>query len=1808
MNESQVFIRALELGSAAQRSAYLDEVCGADGDLRRGVEALLAVHDSDPTFLEQSPPTGDTFLDPPVSLEQRGATIGPYKLLQQIGEGGMGSVYMAEQSHPVKRTVALKIIKPGMDSRQIIARFEAERQALAMMDHANIARVLDAGATERGLPYFVMELVHGVPITQYCDENQLTPRERMQLFAPVCDAIQHAHQKGIIHRDIKPSNVMVTLYDGRPVPKVIDFGVAKATEQRLTERTLFTQYGTMIGTLEYMSPEQAETSALGVDTRSDIYSLGVLLYELLTGSTPLTHKRISEVAYPEILRLIREEEPPRPSTRVNDSGETLASISTQRRTEPSKLSKMMRGELDWIVMKSLEKDRNRRYESASGLAADVRRYLNDEPVQACPPSTGYRLRKFATKNKRILATGALLGTMLLVGIVLLAINNVQIQREQARTATALGDAKDNLELADENLTLALRALDEIYMKEVEKRVREKRELNATDRQFLEEGLRFYEQFGQNNGTQAGLQSATAKANRRAGYLQLELQQWPEGAALFRKAVPILKGLVEKMPHSEEHRRELASTLHGLAFALRNMGMLPEAEQVCRQAINMWQALIVEFPAGASHRPALGHSEWLLREILSDRGQHANAEAAARRALELFQQLQLEFPNDPYFRQEMAYSYRVMSDNVSAQGRKEETVELRQHSASLYASLAKEFPTNLFYQQELAHVQAGVGFALAAVARNEEAEAAFLQAVDVNAKLVEDAPPEKMEDYRQRLAWSEGDLSRHYAALKRFADAEQHAHRSLELHRQIATSAVGTAYHWLEVAKQAYAVAQLVQTSGQSEWQVRHAFDHAAAAYQDALAKYEALVATYPTPANRWQVAFCQGYLGESLRMAGRLEEASVVWRESVPIQEELTEETAIESQIAGLAIRHDQLGNLFDNMKRPLDAEAEYRKALAIWRKLVAEYHKSNHRASLASTQQSLTGILANIGKLDEAAELAREFNDDSSQNIIAWRIVRQPQPDPAAVKLAIDLAERVVANKPDQGYIVNTLGVAYYRAGDWRNALETLMRADDLMGGSFFGSNALFIAMTQWQLGNRETAIQWYTAALLWTDRYSPSDEEVLGFRTEAATLLGVSEVLSLAHQQIPKDSVELYNVILAARPDAAWPYGKRGRVYMTQNEDDKAIADFTRAIELQPNAWLHWADRGTSQRRLKQFDAAFADLSEALQRNDQIAWVWDERAQTQVSQELYDEALADYSQAIELDSKDANYWNRRGVAYEKHGQVEQALADYTQATKLSPSTVFYWHNLADLNSRMGQYEKAIAARTKLLEITPGHAYSWNARGVAHSHLGQDEQALADYRQATELNPNEPLYWGNSARVLVKLKRYEDALEHFSVAIELVPDNADVWNRRGVAHKRLGHEEQAYCDYAKATDLNPTNVQYWRNRGDQSITLGDYASAVTEFSTALELDPKRDDSWNHRGVAYNRLGQYEPALADYVQATELNPAVAIYWQNRAFAEARLGRQQEALASFSAALERDPQDHVSWNGRGTASFILGRWESARSDHSRALELAPQIALYWRNRGWSYARLKEPELAIADASKSIELEPNVAIPWHLRGSCRAELGERAVAASDLARAFELSPESPFIGYQAALMCLELEDAKGYRQYCSKLLASLKPNSTSTALEWAVWSCVLAPDAVIDWRTPLNLARSNVAAQPKNYRPLHHLGAAHYRAGNYGEALLSLMEAEAAVQEDSKMDCPQYNWLFLAMVNHRLNERDEARRWLERARTSIDHDLARVSSTSTAAESVPWNRRATLTLLLREAETLLNCDKTWWEQYLETGSMP
>ena len=425
--EQSLFEAALQIANAGEREVFLDQSCADDFELRHRISNLLVAHEkSDRLF---SPGVSDfvtrsgDFLTvaglvdgEPLGGEKIGARVGRYKILRLLGEGGCGVVYLAEQAEPVRRQVALKVIKFGMDTRSVIARFEAERQALALMDHPNIAKVLDAGATETGRPFFVMELVHGVRITNFCDENHLDARQRLNLFIQVCHAIQHAHQKGIIHRDIKPSNILVALHDGVPMPKVIDFGIAKATEGKLSDNTAFTSYGQFIGTPAYMSPEQAELSGLDVDTRSDIYSLGVLLYELLTGRTPFDQKELINSSFDEMRRTLREDEPQRPSTMLTSlANADLTTTAHRRHVEPPKLIKSLKGDLDWIVMKTLEKDRERRYGTANGLAMDIQRYLNFEPIVARPPSQFYRLKKLIRRNKVVFASGTIVVLTLIVG-------------------------------------------------------------------------------------------------------------------------------------------------------------------------------------------------------------------------------------------------------------------------------------------------------------------------------------------------------------------------------------------------------------------------------------------------------------------------------------------------------------------------------------------------------------------------------------------------------------------------------------------------------------------------------------------------------------------------------------------------------------------------------------------------------------------------------------------------------------------------------------------------------------------------------------------------------------------------------------------------------------------------------------------------------------------------------------------------------------------------------------------------------------------------------------------------------------------------------------------------------------------------------------------------------------------------------------------------------------------------------------------------------------------------------------------------
>ena len=664
MTERSVFLAALDVADAADRAVYLDSACAADADLRRRVEALLAAHAASDTFMahpavENDPrdTTGEFAHAEPVPFESGLLLAERYRLLGPIGEGGMGTVYRAEQVQPVKRMVAVKLIKPGMDTRTVLARFEAERQALALMDHPHIAKVFDAGATPDGRPFFVMELVEGVPITQFCDERKLTPRQRLELFVQVCQAIQHAHQKGVIHRDIKPSNVLVALYDDRPVPKVIDFGIAKAAGSTLTDKTLMTGFGAVVGTPEYMSPEQASLNKLDIDTRSDVYSLGVLLYELLTGTTPVDKKSLGQAALLEVLRIVREVEAPKPSAKLSSS-DTLPSVAANRGTEPAKLSKLMKGELDWMLLKALEKDRTRRYDTATALGKDVQRYLNGDAVEACPPTLGYRLRTAYRRNRAAVWVATAFALLLCAAVTFSSWLAVKATRAEA-AAVAESDRTHEAFEIEQRARRRFRAVYRTssvdlfltaYMAD-----RDGVEL-ITFRNSSWKTIHMIRTLTDDYLTESG-KAPAAKAIRAEGLMWQGVDQYGEMSYLealdsFRQAEAIYLELVSG-PNSGDTRADLTNCRMLAAFAALSAKRNSEASTLAVQAEIDAHSLSDDFPDNPEYQYELALILWQVPTFRRMGGDHTLGVSHLQDSSRVLEQLVRAYPEVLHYRTGLA---------------------------------------------------------------------------------------------------------------------------------------------------------------------------------------------------------------------------------------------------------------------------------------------------------------------------------------------------------------------------------------------------------------------------------------------------------------------------------------------------------------------------------------------------------------------------------------------------------------------------------------------------------------------------------------------------------------------------------------------------------------------------------------------------------------------------------------------------------------------------------------------------------------------------------------------------------------------------------------------------------------------------------------------------------------------------------------------------------------------------------------------------------------------------------------------------
>ena len=820
-----LFLNASDRAAPAARAAYLDRECGGDAELRGRVEALLRANDAAPlpppgpieATVASDPgqpkpdATGEYTPEPEGSPPGANATrlasttehhpqvepslviAGRYTLLQKIGEGGMGEVWVAKQSEPVKRKVALKLIKTGMDSKAVLTRFEQERQALALMDHPNIARVLDGGMTPTGQPFFVMELVNGLPLNKFCDEARLTPKERLEIFVPICQAVQHAHHKGIVHRDLKPANILVTLIDGKPVPKVIDFGVAKATAGKLTNESMNTQFGAVLGTFEYMSPEQAGFAGEDIDTRADIYSLGVILYESLTGLRPIDAKRLRKAAFNEMIRIIREEEPSKPSTRLS-TDESLPSLAALRQTEPKKLMALLRGELDWVVMKCLEKDRSRRYETANSLGRDLQRYLADEVVEARPPSAGYRLQKFVKRNQGQVVAASLVLLALVGGVVGTTIGLLEANAAAAKERTANAAAQAALtaaENAEAKERAAKIAAQESAEKEREAAAREKtakereatqrtaaekardrtrdvldamvsevtgdslatqKAISAEQKKFLESVLGYYREFAGENPDDERSRGRQARAAHRVGMIEYRLGRKEASTAAFRIARDGYASLAAEFPVVRAYRHSLAGSHNNLGNLLGGLGQGAAAEEQYRKALAIQEKLAAEFPAVPACRQALAASHNNLGNLLAGLGQRAAAEEQYRKALAIREKLAADFPAVPDYRQHLAWSHNNLGLLLAGLGQRAAAEEQYRKGLAIQAKRTADFPAVPDYRKHLALSHTNLGLLLGQRAAAEEQ---YRKALAIFEKLAADFPA--VPAYRHELAMSHNNL-------------------------------------------------------------------------------------------------------------------------------------------------------------------------------------------------------------------------------------------------------------------------------------------------------------------------------------------------------------------------------------------------------------------------------------------------------------------------------------------------------------------------------------------------------------------------------------------------------------------------------------------------------------------------------------------------------------------------------------------------------------------------------------------------------------------------------------------------------------------------------------------------------------------------------------------------------------------------------------------------------------------------------------------------------------------------------------------
>jgi tetratricopeptide (TPR) repeat protein/serine/threonine protein kinase len=1298
---NELFLKALELRGPVERRQYLDEACANDAALRAEVESLLAASARAGHFLE-SPVVGlaatagevrvgvraTATVDEPQLVERPGTVIGPYKLLEQIGEGGFGVVFMAEQTDPVRRKVALKVLKPGMDTGQVVARFEAERQALALMDHPNIAHILDGGATASGRPYFVMELVKGIPITAFCDQNHLPVRARMELFVSVCQAVQHAHHKGIIHRDIKPSNVLVTVHDTTPVVKVIDFGVAKALGQELTDRTLFTGFAQMIGTPLYMSPEQAGQSGLDIDTRSDIYALGVLLYELLTGTTPFARERFKEVSYDELRRIIREEEPPKPSTRISTLGQVATSISTQRKSDPKRLSALLRGELDWVVMKALEKDRSRRYESASAFAADVERYLHDEPVLACPPSVAYRVRKFAKRNRTALVMVAALALAVLVAAAsigwMLRDREARAAEDELRETARLAEVARQ---AGASLNTARTLMAENKPVSASQQLAKARtQLGqdaaalprlAADIHALAAALNRFTQFqelmdlGYQAETTPTAASAVAAGDKEPTALLPVARNWERHSA---RAVPFLLkalalyGVLERADWTtsleggllgkdqvQQIRRGAYEALLWLADdSGRRQQEHPSGRQLAPK-LAVEQALVYLARAETAHPPTTAFY------VLAAKCQQVlGGKEATRANQQLAATTQPTMAVDHFLRGQDAY---YIKDKATA---------IREFQAALHLEPSHYWSLML------------LGYCLTDLGQGPED---FTAGVVAFTGCVLKRPEHAYAYYCRGLASEK--LSHYDEALADFSKAIV-----LEPKLAPAWCSRGSVY----------------ATLGQ--------LDRALADLNDAIKLDPKLARSWNNRSNVY------------LKLS-RPDRALADLNEAIEVDPKYAQAWANRAMV------HRKLG-------QPDKALADYTKAIALDSKFVLAWY---YRGVLRFEELHQYDKAA--ADFTMAAKLAPKNAAPWQSRGMAHQALGQLEKALADFTRALDLDSTLVQAWYDRGILYRKLGQSDKALADYTQVIK--LNPKHAMAwtnrGIIYGEQRQFeralADFTQAIEADPKLVLAWYNRASLFADDLHQYDKALADF-TRAVELdpkmqkawfnrAGVHDKLGQ-----PDKALDDYSQAIELQPKHAMAWFNRGMIYVQLRQYEKGLADWNRSIELDPTFAPAWSNRGTLHVFLRQPDKALDDLNKALALNPKLVQAWYNRGLVHAEHlGQYDKAVADFIKAAEVDPQYVLAWNNAAWVLAncpdpKVRDPGRAVELARKAVAVGSKTARCWNTLGWACYRAGDSKIALDALEKSVGLKMGaDGFDLFLKAMAHWQLGDKEDARKWYEKA---------------------------------------------------------------------------------------------------------------------------------------------------------------------------------------------------------------------------------------------------------------------------------------------------------------------------------------------------------------------------------------------------------------------------------------------------------------------------------------------